>query len=310
MKETSKYFIGIEIGGTKLQIVVGDEEARILERNRMPVEKFEGAVGIRAKITRYLQKLIKKYNPCAIGIGFGGPIDHLEGKIAISHQVAGWANFDLISWVKKITDLPCCVENDANVAALAEAYKGAGLGYEKIFYVTLGSGVGGGMISDGEIYHGAVPGESEIGLIIYDKSDFNIESQCSGWAIDAKIRNYISTHPESVLAGLVKNETHTEARFLPQAIRLGDSGADFILDESADILAWGLSHAVHLFHPEIIILGGGLSLMGELLREKVAFHLQKYITKVFQPGPEIKISSLGEEVVCVGALLLAVKSLT
>ena len=144
---------------------------------------------------------------------------------------------------------------------------------------------------------------------LYDKSGSNIESRCSGWAVDAKIRNYVSTHSDTVLAGLVKDARHMEARFLPEAIRLGDPGAGSILNESTDILAWGLSHVVHLFHPQIIILGGGLSLLGNLLQDSVSLHLKKYITRVFQPGPEIKLSSLGEDVVCIGAVLLAARSI-
>ncbi len=309
MKRPDKYFIGIEIGGTKLQVVLGDSDARILERRRMRVEKSKGAIDIREKLAGPLKELIRKHHPHAIGIGFGGPVDHQNGKIAISHHIEGWADFDLISWIGEMTDIPCFMDNDANVAALGEAHRGIGSAYDEVFYVTLGSGVGGGMISHGEIYHGAKPGESEIGLMNYDRSGKNIESQCSGWAMDARIRKYVFENPGSVLAELVKGESGLEARFLPEAIRRGDEGAEQLLDESTDVLAWGLSHVVHLFHPEIIILGGGLSLMGDLLRDKVALNLRKYLTAVFQPGPEVKIASLGEDVVSVGALLLAIKNM-
>jgi glucokinase len=309
MNGSDKHFIGIEIGGTKLQVVLGDSDARILERRRMKVEKSKGAIDIREKLAGPLKELVRKHHPHAIGIGFGGPVDHRNGKIAISHHIEGWADFDLISWIGEMTDIPCFMDNDANVAALGEARCGTGSAYDKVFYVTLGSGVGGGMISHGEIYHGAAPGESEIGLMNYDRSGQNIESQCSGWAMDARIRKYVSQNPGSILAELVKGEYGLEARFLPDAIRRGDEGAQHLLDESTDILAWGLSHVVHLFHPEIIILGGGLSLMGDLLRDKVALNLRKYITPVFQPGPEVKIASLGEDVVGVGALLLAIKNM-
>ncbi len=309
MRETGRCYIGIEIGGTKLQVVLGDKNAGILERFRMSVDKARGANGIRSNIEEVLPELIRSHNPSAIGIGFGGPVNYKSGKVAISHQVEGWADFDLKSWITNMSGLPCFVDNDANTAALGEACNGAGLGYEKVFYVTLGSGVGGGMINHGDIYHGIIPGESEIGLMAYDRSGLNIESQCSGWAMDNKVRKYIKKNPESILARLVKDETNMEARFLQKAIKLGDPGADSILEKSTDILAWGLSHVVHLFHPEVIILGGGLSLIGELLSDKVSLHLKKYIAKVFQPGPVIKISTLGEDVVCVGALLLAKKNL-
>jgi len=308
MKKPDKHFIGIEIGGTKLQIVSGNSNAMILEKHRMRVEKSKGADGIREKLAGPLKELIREHRPESIGIGFGGPVDHQRGKIAVSHHIEGWTDFDLTSWIREITGVTSCfIENDANVAALGEAHRGAGAGFKKVFYVTLGSGVGGGMIDHGKIYHGAVPGESEIGLMTYDKSGLNIESQCSGWAMDAKIRVYISENPDSILAGLVKNETHSEARFLHQAIKLGDGGANQLLEESTDMLAWGLSHVTHLFHPEVVVLGGGLSLMGELLREKVSYHIRKYITAAFQPGPEIRIAALGEDVVGVGALLLAIK---
>lgn len=309
MKGPDKYFIGIEIGGTKLQVVLGNSDAMILERRRMKVEKSKGAKDIREKLAGPLKELVRKYHPHAIGIGFGGPVDHQNGKIAISHHIEGWEDFDLISWIGEMTNIPCFMDNDANVAALGEAHRGIGSAYDKVFYVTLGSGVGGGMISQGEIYHGAIPGESEIGLMNFDRSGKNIESQCSGWAMDARIRKYVSQNPGCILAELVKGEYGLEARFLPDAIRRGDEGALYLLDESTDILAWGLSHVVHLFHPEIIILGGGLSLMGELLQDKVSFYLPKYITAVFQPGPEVKIASLGEDVVGVGALLLAIENM-
>ncbi len=308
MKGRNKYFIGIEIGGTKLQIVLGDRSANIHERYRTGVERSKGAAGIREKLTGPLQEFVRKFHPEAIGIGFGGPVDHIKGKIAVSHHIEGWDDFDLTSWIKELTAIPCYIENDANAAALGEANCGAGSGYNKVFYVTLGSGVGGGMIDHGEIYHGAVPGESEIGLMDFNRSGQNIESQCSGWAMDRRIKKYVSDNPGSILSQLVRNESGMEARFLSEAIRQGDQGAEQLLDDSTDVLAWGLSHVVHLFHPEIIILGGGLSLMGDLLRDKVALHLHKYITRVFQPGPAISLASLGEDVVGVGALLLAIKN--
>jgi glucokinase len=254
-----------------------------------------------------LEAYVSKFQPEAIGIGFGGPVDYRQGKVAVSHHIEGWDDFDLVSWVRDQTGSPCYIENDANTAALGEAHRGSGRGFRKVFYVTLGSGVGGGLIDEGKIYHGAVPGESEIGLMDYNRTGKNIESQCSGWAMDARIRKYVTENPESPLAELVRNEPGMEARFLPEAIHRGDEGAERLLDDSTDILAWGLSHVVHLFHPEIIILGGGLSLLGDLLKDRVAAHLSKYITRVFQPGPGVKIASLGEDVVIVGALLLANK---
>ena len=307
MNRQDKKYIGIEIGGTKLQVVAGDAHAHILAKYRLGVDRPEGAAGIRNKIAGPLKTLVQDFQPEAIGIGFGGPVDHEKGRIAVSHHIEGWTDFDLVSWASEITGIPSFIENDANVAALGEAYRGNGVGFDKVFYVTLGSGVGGGMIVNGEIYHGAVPGESEIGLMAYNQAGNNVESMCSGWAMDARIRQYIAGNPGSVIAGLVKKGNGPEAGFLAEAIRLGDRGAEKLLDESTGILGWGLSHVVHLFHPQIIILGGGLSLMGDLLVEKVTASMRKFITRVFQPGPAIKTAALREDVVGVGAILLAMK---
>ncbi len=159
---------------------------------------------------------------------------------------------------------------------------------------------------NGSIYHGAKPGESEIGFIAYDKAGSTIESLCSGWAVDGKIRKYIEAHPQSILAEIVDNETGSEARFLLPAYRRGDRGAQAILNETAEDLAFGLSHVVHLLNPEVIILGGGLSLVGEPLQAAVRQSMNKFTDISYSPGPEIRITELGENVVCTGALLLAI----
>jgi len=211
----------------------------------------------------------------------------------------------LSSWLHNLSRLRVKVDNDANTAALGEAVKGAGKSYNNVFYVTLGSGMGGGFVIGKELFHGIVPGESEIGLAMFDKSGANFESHCSGWAVDAKVRQYVADHPETILAGLVGKPGKSEAQFLLPAIQQGDTGASQILESTADDLSFGLSHIVHLFNPEVIIIGGGLSLIGDPLLAFVKTHIIKYLTNAFQPGPEIKLASLGEDVVGIGALLLA-----
>jgi glucokinase len=214
---------------------------------------------------------------------------------------------NLKKWFEDISGVPAQIENDANSAALAEAVMGTGKAYDKVFYVTLGSGVGGGYVINKEIYHGETPGEAEIGQMRYDKTGATFESLCSGWAVDKKLREYVSTNPLSPLAKLVGKNTSGEAKFVVQAIQDGDTGAKAIMEETADNLAFGLSHVVHLFHPEIIILGGGLSLTGELLRGSVYSNIPKYVMKTFHPITDFQIAGLGEDVVAIGALLLAQK---
>ena len=303
-------YLGIEIGGTKLQVVLGNNNTEIIKRSRLNVGEVKEAVAIRRKLEPVLRDFFESDRIESIGVGFGGPVNYQEGTIAVSHQVKGWSGFNLVEWLENLSGLPVKVDNDANIAALAEAHLGSGKTYDKVFYVTLGSGVGGGYIMNGEIYHGVEPGESEIGQLRYDKTGTTFESLCSGWAVDKKARNYISTNPDSKLTELVGESTHSEAAFITRAVQKGDAGAKAILEETAEDLAFGLSHVVHLFHPEMIILGGGLSLMGEPLRKSVASNLPRFVMKVFYPGPTVSIAKLGEDVVSIGALLLAQKIFT
>lgn len=297
--------IGIEIGGTKLQLVSGHEPGRILTRKRLTVEKSNGAAGIRHQIEETVSQLIAEQKPRAIGVGFGGPVDWMTGRICRSHQIEGWSEFDLAGWLQDFCGAPVVVDNDANVAALGEAIHGAGAGFNPVFYVTLGSGVGGGLVVDGKIYHGASPGEAEIGHIRLDRHGTTLESRCSGWAIDARIRELGSRESASVLGGLVGPAQGGEAKHLAAALHWQDTAARRILEELAEDLAFGLSHVTHLFHPQIIILGGGLSNLGEPLSAAVEKHLRKFIMEAFAPGPQIRIAALAEDAVPMGSLELA-----
>src|SRR5256714_11942230 len=220
-----RHYLGIEIGGTKLQIIVGDDSAKIIERRYLAVDRAKGGGGIRGQIKDTLTELIPAKKPSAIGVGFGGPVDWKTGQICRSHQIEGWADFKLGDWLQSFSGVPVRVDNDANTGTLGEALHGAGVGFNPVFYVTLGSGVGGGLVVDRKIYHGAKPGEAEIGHVRLDRSGTIVESRCSGWAVDAKLHQIKTTEPNSVLARLIGNSTGGEARFLAPALEKGDTGA-------------------------------------------------------------------------------------
>src|SRR5688572_14902416 len=111
-------YLGIEIGGSKLQIVEGDESARIVRRWRGTVEGSRGAEGIREQLEQALRGQFASRTVVGIGVGFGGPVDHVSGCIAVSHQVGGWEGFPLRDWLREISGANVVVENDSNVAAL------------------------------------------------------------------------------------------------------------------------------------------------------------------------------------------------
>jgi glucokinase len=297
--------LGIEIGGTKLQLVLGDAAGKVCVRRKLAVDPATGAAGIRQLIERTLPELLRGQEVLRIGVGFGGPVDWKTGRICRSHQIEGWAEFDLGGWLRQLSGAPVVVDNDANVGALGEALCGAGIGFNPVFYVTLGSGVGGGLVVDGKVYHGAKPGEAEIGHVRLDREGTIVEARCSGWAVDARIRELKVTEPGSMLARLAGQTVGGEARHLAAAWQQGDPAARRLLQETAQDLAFGLSHVVHLFHPEIIVLGGGLSGVGGPLRETVEGALRNFTLEAFAPGPKIALAALGEDAVPVGALVLA-----
>lgn len=300
-------FIGIEIGGTKLQVVSGDEQGAIYRRERFRVDHNEGAEGIRRNIAATLASW-QDLSHEGIVVGFGGPVDIEANVICKSYHVSGWTGFSLAEWLRELSGLPVLLENDANTAAMGEAFFGAGRNHRVVFYVTLGSGVGGGLVINKKLYHGAVKGEAEFGHLRLDRSGRILESSCSGWSVDLKIREAVNKNPAGILASLVKNVTGGEAKFLVDALEHNDADALKIFNDTTDDLAFGLSHAVQLFHPDIILLGGGLSLMGEILRKTVEQKLSPWLMDNFQPGPLVRLAELKEDAVPAGCLAIASNS--
>ena len=316
--------LGIEIGGTKLQLVTDDMTGQITQRFRHPVDPAQGADGILAQIAATIQQLSEP--PQAIGVGFGGPVDWQTGRIAASHQIGGWAGFELAEWLRKrVPGAVVRVENDANVAALGEALQGVATPFQNVFYVTLGSGVGGGMVINRQLYHGSAPGEAEIGHLWLvppgyategksaapaDRPGQTIEQTISGWAVDGQIRDLVPQLPDDSVLKREVQQAHAagsvgkEARFLHPAYEAGDPAARMLIEQIGSVLALGLSHVVHLFHPDAIVLGGGLSLTGEPLRAAVRQALPRFVMNAFQPAPIVLLAKLGEDAVPVGALAL------
>ena len=296
--------LGIEIGGTKLQLVLGDDTGKISERRQLLVDRGSGAAGIRQQIEQTIPELLRGQSIDGVGVGFGGPVEWRTGKICCSHQIAGWSEFDLGGWLRRLTGKPAAVDNDGNVAALGEALCGAGIRLDPVFYVTLGSGVGGGLVSAGRIYHGDSPGEAEIGHVRLDRLGTTVESRCCGWAVDARIRELKTKAPDSTLARLAVADPGAEARHLARALKQSDDAAQRLLNELTEDLAFGLSQVVHLFHPQAIVLGGGLANLGEPLRSGVEKALARFVMAAFAPGPKILLTALGHDAVPVGALAL------
>jgi glucokinase len=299
-------FLGIEIGGTKLQVAVVSAAGVVTATARGAVAAASGA----AAVLDVVERLVAEAVPLArepleaVGIGFGGPVDRVRGTVAASHQVTGWSGFPLLSWVAERTGLPTTLENDSNAAALAEAVVGAGRGFHAVVYSNVGSGVGGGLVVGGRIYHGRVPGEMEIGHLRLAIDGPIVEDVVSGWSLDQQVRAVVEANPHGGLA-LAAAGMPPSARCLGPAIAAGDAEATAIVDRAARSYALGLSHAVQLLNPDAIVLGGGVAGIGEPWRAAVAAHLHGFVVEALRPPPPVLLAALGDFVVPVGAALMA-----
>jgi glucokinase len=315
-------YLGIEIGGTKLQLGIGDGLGHLAALIRRTVQPEEGAAGILRQIKEALPTLLKEARLAAqdlrgMAYGFGGPVDDTTQRVIKSHQVQGWDDFPLARWSEDVFGLRCALGNDCDVAALAEALLGAGRGLDPVFYVTVGSGIGGGLVIAGEIYRGGGRGAAEIGHLRLRGAHVcprtgnlaewgPLEDFASGWAIQRWAEHRLRSP-----AGQTSRLHTAQRRTVPMigdAARQGDPLAREILDHALDYLAWGICQAVALLAPRCIVIGGGVSLLGEdlffaPLRERIAESVFRPFADTFVIVP----AALGEEVVVHGALALAAR---
>src|SRR5438552_2708347 len=316
-------YLGIEIGGTKLQLGVGPGDGTLAGLWRGSVDVAAGPEGIRRQVTAAVPELLAKANVDrtrvrGVGIGFGGPVDDATHTIIKSHQIEGWDNFPLTDWITDLLGWPAVLGNDADVAGLAEALFGAGKGLSPIFYVTIGSGIGGGLIVNGEIYRGCGRGAAEIGhLRVWTPGNGSddgwesgpLEGFASGWGIGQRARSRLAQDPSrgaQVLKLVAGNQEEITGWHVAQAAEQGDAFAETILQEALICLAHALCHVIALLCPRRIIIGGGVSLMGErLLFEPLRELVDRFVFRPFRGLTDIVPAALGEEVVVHGALALA-----
>ena len=338
-------YLGIEIGGTKLQLAVGSgEQAKLIAQERFDVDPARGCAGILASMEQAAPRLIAKHQVKRIGIGFGGPIDSARGVVVKSHQIQGWDNVPLARWCQESFGLPTTLGNDCDCAALAEARYGAGRGKGSVFYVTVGTGVGGGFVVNGALHGKGRPAVAEIGHLRPglhdDRPELTVESLASGWGISAAAQARISgqvsrsldvlrhvaggTSRAARLSSLaLAEETHQEhvrdllarcggdaetitAQIVAQAASDGNEIARDVLEHACQVLGWAIAQTITLLAPEMVVIGGGVSLMGEsLFFEPVRRQVAKYVFPPLTGSYRVVPAALGEWVVVYGAIALA-----
>jgi glucokinase len=275
MKAARTLSLGVDIGGTKVAAGLVDANGSILFQTRvaMPVRgsAAEGFEAVQSAIEAvFAARPDARSNLTGIGICAPGPLDPVAGVILNPPNVPCWRNFPLAAEVRRVFGLAARVDNDGNAAALAEAIWGAGVGYRNVFYATLGTGIGTGIVFDGKIYHGRTGSAAEGGHVTIDRNGPKcgcgkrgcIEAFCSGSAIARRARTRLAESPDAdskMLALVGGHVDAVNAEIVADAFRQGDPLAAEVLRETADFLAVWVGSVIDLLEPDVFIFGGGLA---------------------------------------------------
>jgi len=319
-----RMFLGIEIGGTKLQLGVGDGSGgQLAALVRRDVDRQRGASGILHDIEHCGKELLHEHPIQRIGVGFGGPVNSATGVATKSHQVAGWDNFPLAAWCQEKLGRPTVIGNDCDAAALAEAKYGAGRGADGVFYVTVGTGIGGGLVLGGKLHGAGRPAVAEIGHLrpSFDVKysqvglpETTVESYASGPAIAEGAWAFMGTvlYPGTdvdiadLRARCGNDRNKLTAQIVAAAAADGNRLAKTLLEKAIRVLGWALAQTITLMAPEVIVIGGGVSLMGEkLFFEPLRQMVAEYVFHPLLGSYRIMAAELGEFVVIHGAIALA-----
>src|SRR5467141_1701181 len=274
MKNESRVVVGVDIGGTKVAAGLVDANGEILARNRTPMltvgAPSNGLAAVSTAIRGLFSDALSQNQIEAIGICAPGPLNPHTGVIINPPNLTIWHNYPLAKEIRRLYNVHVRVDNDANAAALAEAKWGAGRGYPNIFYATIGTGIGTGIIFDGRIYHGRTGAAAEGGHIGIDSNGPTcncgkrgcIETLAAGPAIGRRGGQKLSKYPKSLLGELASgNADAVTSEMVAKAHAARDPAAGEVIRETLDLLAYWLGNIIDLLEPEVIVIGGGVSTM-------------------------------------------------
>ena len=275
--------LAIDIGGTKFQMAAFDGDQMVRSESRL-TDKEGGRDWMLDQISTIARAWRRETPVDRCGIGFGGPVIFAEQRVALSTHVGGWRDFRLTDWVRDLLGIPVIIDNDANVGALGEAHFGAGRGFSPLFYMTLSTGIGGGIYSGGKVWRGADSYGGEIGhLTIRPEGPDCLcgsrgcyERMCCGLWLE---RDY----------GKTAKELMQDAEFVRR----------YVVD-----LALGLKACIMLLNPARIVIGGGISKAGDALFVPLRAELRRVITSWSAARIDVVPVELGDASVLYGALAL------
>ena len=321
-----KHVVGIDIGGTKLATVVADTTGHILNKVRRPTLAERGpeyALRLLFDMVRETIELagLERTAISAIGVSCGGPLDTKTGIVYSPPNLPGWDALPLKAKLESEFQIPVTLENDANASALAEYRFGGGRGYNAVLYMTMSTGIGGGIVIDGQIYHGANDSAGEVGhqILLPDGPPCGcgkrgcLEALCSGPAIarraQAAIRKPLTDESVSPAALLNLANGCSEAvksEHVLEAARRNDVLALQLVEETAYYMGWGIANVVNILNPDIVLLGTIAIAAGDLLLNPIRKTFSEFA--MTRPAEAVKIApaALGEALSDLAAVALVV----
>lgn len=313
----SKYVFGADVGGTTVKLGLFDIEGSLLDKWEIPTRTENGGENILPDVAESIkakmeEKDILKKDVAGVGLGAPGPIDG-DGTVYGAVNL-GWGTFSIRDTLTELLDIPVKAGNDANVAALGEMWKGGGQGCRNLVAVTLGTGVGGGIIANGEIFTGATGAGGEIGHIHVEDNETEhcgcgnlgcLEEYASATGVVRLAKRMLqSCDDPSVLRELPESELSAKAVF--DAVKDGDGLAVKIAEQFGEYLGKGLGVIASIINPEMIVIGGGVSKAGKILFEYISPYFYK---TVFKGCSNVKfaLATLGNDAGIYGAAKLVLE---
>ncbi len=305
--------IGIDIGGTFIKGAVCDDSARVLHERMIATEAGGGFEHVLCRIVDLVEALITaaaipRERFVGVGVGAPGPMSHEHGIIYEAPNLPGWRNVPLRERLSaRLNKMPVTLENDANAAAFGEFSAGAGRGGHSLVLLTLGTGVGGGVILKGQLWRGAHDTAGEIGHIVVVPAGRPctcgqrgcLERYASATAVAQRCSEALAAGRRSLL------QPPIDAQAVCVAMQAGDPVALEVWDECCRTLALAMISVHHLLNPDRIVLAGGLSNAGDWLLRPVERYFRQMTWKIAPDLPQIRLATLGSNAGMIGAAMLA-----
>jgi len=314
------HVVGIDIGGTKLAVVVADKHGNILTKVRKPTEAHRGRAqaidAILAMVAEGVASAGLKWEQISgIGVSCGGPLDTKTGIVYSPPNLPGWDAVPLKRLIEDAFGIPTVIENDANAGALAEWRFGGGRGYDHVVYMTMSTGIGGGIVVGGQVYHGANDSAGEVGhqILLPDGPPCGcgkrgcLEALCSGPAIARRAQAAVKAHSNTRILALAGGQIDAvKSEHVVDAARDGDELAMRLVGETAYYMGWGIANLVNILNPDIVLIGTIAIAAGDLLLNPIRETVRQMAMQ--RPAEVVKImpAQLGERIGDLAAIALVI----